>query len=104
LDLVEIGGEIGVRCVDGNPKRDRRATDKGRFVRKWSGVINQAVVADAERVCLVDARGFLFRIDSFYVLATLRVEWVVSKFVGAFFWLSFCERPGAEYAVGIPVL
>ena len=32
FDFVEIGREIGVGRVNGNPKRDRRATDQRRFV------------------------------------------------------------------------
>src|SRR5260370_20475355 len=62
LDFVKIGRQIGVGCVDGNPKRNRRATDQRCFVGKWSSVIDQTVIADAKGICLVEARSFLFRL------------------------------------------
>ena len=66
-------------------------------------MINQAIGADAQRICLIDGEGFFFRVDSFHVLTAFRIERVVGKLVRTAARIIFREQAGAEDPIGVAI-
>src|SRR5207248_11632596 len=84
-----------------------RATDQWCFFRQRFGVINESVLADAEREPLIDIAGLLVWLNALDIFASARVHWIVHESAGwdksfAFFRATFMKESGVEDAVTSP--
>ena len=91
--------QVCIGRVDGNPKRQLRTTDERRFVRQRLAVIYQTVLANAQRIGLINASGFFFWIGPIDCFAARGIQRIISKRIRALIGLLFSERAGMKDAI-----
>src|SRR5947207_4397706 len=67
-------------------------------------MIDQSILADAERKTLINACRLLVRFAAFHIFAAAGVERIVNIFVRAFARLFLGDSTGTKHSVRIPVL
>ena len=72
-------------------------------MRKRFCVVDQTILADAQRICLIEACRLFFWVESINCFAARGIQGIVNECVRTVVGLLFCERAGAEHAIRITI-